>query len=103
MRSATVEELHVSGALRRDIHRAVDILKEEGCTEVLVFGSVVNGRFDQDSDIDIAVRGCPPERFFHTYGRLLLALSHPIDLIDLDTHDSFADYLVRESELVRIA
>jgi len=50
--------------IRQDIARGVAILKSGGCSEIYVFGSVAEGRVGAESDIDFAVRGCPPEQFF---------------------------------------
>ena len=33
------------------------ILKENGAKEVFIFGSLANGKFNENSDIDIAVKG----------------------------------------------
>jgi hypothetical protein len=35
-------------------------------------------------------------------GRLLWELGHPVDLVNLDSEDAFAQYLQREEVLVRI-
>jgi uncharacterized protein len=35
-----------------------------GATEMIVFGSLVRGGFDAESDLDIAVAGIPPQDFF---------------------------------------
>lgn len=40
-----------------DIKKAIEILKENGAKEVFIFGSIANGKFNINSDIDIAVRG----------------------------------------------
>lgn len=53
---------------RADIERAIEILKEGGCREIHVFGSVAEGQTRTGSDIDIAVRGCPPGSFFALLG-----------------------------------
>jgi len=56
-------------AYRADIERAVQILREGGCQEVHVFGSVAEGRIRKGSDLNLAVRGCPPRNFFPLLGR----------------------------------
>ena len=48
---------------RKDIRTAVDILREEGCKEIYLFGSLVNGDFTGELDIDLAVKGLE-KRFF---------------------------------------
>ncbi len=85
-----------------DLRRAINILKTSGCSEVFVFGSLTDGRIRADSDLDLAVRGCPPGQFFHVLGQLLLELDHSVDLVNLDTSDAFADRLQKEGALVRV-
>lgn len=87
---------------RADVERAVEISKEEGCREVYVFGSVAVGDADRRSDLDIAVRGCPPERFYRLLGRLMDELSHPVDLIDLDVEIRVAEFLEEEGQLIHV-
>jgi hypothetical protein len=48
------------------------------------------------------VRGCPPERFFKLQGRLLRELSRSSDLIDLDVDPDLAEFLRRESKMVKV-
>lgn len=95
----------VSGTYRtyqQDVAHAVQILKQEGCSEIYLFGSGARGNISNTSDIDLAVRGCPPEKFFHVFGRLLMELEHPVDLVDLDASKAFAQQLLKEKQLVRL-
>lgn len=87
---------------RSDVERAVEISKAEGCREVYVFGSVAVGDMGSRSDLDIAVRGCPPERFYRLLGRLMDELSLPVDLIDLDVETRVAEFLEEEGELIHV-
>ena len=87
---------------RSDVERAVEISKAEGCREVYIFGSVAVGEMGPRSDLDIAVRGCPPERFYRLLGRLMDELSHPVDLIDLDVETGEAEFLEEEGELIHV-
>jgi predicted nucleotidyltransferase len=87
---------------KKDIERAIEILRKEGCAEIFLFGSLLGGH-ESTSDIDIAIRGCPEGAFFRLLGRLLMELEHPVDLIDLDSLNPFAQYLEKEGNLSRIA
>ena len=87
---------------RSDVDRAVRISKEEGCRAVYVFGSVVAGQPGPRSDLDLAVRGCAPERFYRLLGRLMDELSCPVDLVDLDVETSVAQFLEEEGQLVHV-
>lgn len=95
-------DIMIPEAFRPDIERAVEILKEGGCSEVFLFGSLAEGYSREDSDIDMAVRGCPPSSFFHLYGKLLWELQHRVDLVDLDATDPFARWLLQNEELLRV-
>ena len=87
---------------RQDIRQAVQILKAGGCTSVFLFGSLATGQSRNNSDLDLAVRGCPTGKFFNLLGQLLLQLDHPVDLVSLDSQDAFARYLEQEGELLRV-
>lgn len=88
---------------REDVSRAVRILKGAGCTDVFLFGSIAEGRTKGSSDIDLAVRGCSPKKFFQILGRLMLELKHPVDLVNLDKRDEFSKYLQEEGMLVHVS
>ena len=94
---------NLTGNAKESLEKAVRILKEEGCTEVYVFGSVARGEGREESDIDLAVKGCREAGFFHVFGRLLMALDCPVDLVDLDADDPFVQHLEQQGRLRRIA
>lgn len=96
------EKVQLPKDYREDVHRAVKILKEAGCTQVFLFGSLTDGKVREGSDIDLAVRGCPKGRFFHLLGKLLVELDHPVDLVSLDRQDAFARYLEEEGGLLQV-
>ncbi len=81
--------LNLPEAYEKDIVRAVEILKAGGCKEVFLFGSIAEGKIRDGSDIDLAVRGCPPGNYFHLFGQLLLELKHSVDLVSLDKKRRF--------------
>lgn len=87
---------------RPDVTRAVELSRAEGCREVCIFGSVAAGSPGARSDLDIAVRGCLPERFYRLLGNLMVELAHPVDLIDLDLDKDVAEFLESEGQLVHV-
>lgn len=88
-------------SIKSDLNKAISLLKEEGCSEIYVFGSVAEGSFEEESDIDLAVKGIPSGSFFRLLGLLMSELDHPVDLVDLDSEDDFSKFLKEEGELVR--
>jgi predicted nucleotidyltransferase len=87
---------------QEDIKKATDLLKNEGCKTVYLFGSMVTGKVHQNSDIDIGIKGLPAEKFFKAYSRLYMNLDNEVDLVDFDYDDQFFSLLERLGEIVEI-
>ncbi len=81
-----------------DRTRIVDLAARYKAKLVLLFGSSATSP-KEGKDIDLAVEGIPPQKFFEFYGDILLSLSKPVDLIDL-SHDSKFTRLVRKEGLL---
>lgn len=92
----------MSDEMRRLIERAVLALKTAGAREVYLFGSAARGEMRENSDIDLAVSGLPPERFYRAGAAAEDALGRSLDLVDLDEITPFTQYLKEESELLRV-
>ena len=86
----------------KDISNAISYLNSLGLEEIYLFGSLVRNEANENSDIDIAVRGIKAEDFFHIYGELMMKTSHTIDFIDLDLQESFGEQLTNSGELKRV-
>jgi predicted nucleotidyltransferase len=95
-------ELNIPLRYREDIEIAANLLKSEGCQSVYRFGSMVTGKIHQNSDIDIGIKGLPPERFFRVYARLDNNLLNDVDLIDFDENDKFYNLLNSLGEVIEI-
>jgi predicted nucleotidyltransferase len=73
----------------------LELTERYGATRVLLFGSCAEP--DREAhDIDLAVEGIPPARFFEFYGELLFRLSKPVDLVDLSSHSRFTGLIRRD-------
>ena len=88
--------------MERLIEEAAAALKAAGAREVYVFGSAAKGELRDNSDVDMAVSGLPPEVFFRAMGKASRALRRPVDLVDLDEDNPFTRYLKEEGELRRV-
>jgi predicted nucleotidyltransferase len=93
----------VNEELKKQIEAAAEALKAAGAREVYLFGSAARSDVREDSDIDLAVRGLPPERFFRAMGQASEILERGLDLVDLDDANAFTQYLQEEGKLVRVA
>ena len=89
--------------IKEKIQKAAEVLKSFGATEVYVFGSVATDTYNEDSDIDLAVSGIPPKKFFAAMGSVFSALQSEVDLIDLDEKSLFSEHLKNHGELKRVA
>lgn len=73
-------------ALRAKAREVADVLRREfGATEVILFGSLVEGDVHACSDVDLAVRGLPPGRYFEALARAADLLGCDVDLVDLES------------------
>jgi len=81
------------------IKKAAEVLREAGAREVYLFGSTATGTMREESDIDMAVRGLPPEVFFTAMGKAHSILGRQLDLIDLDEKNLFTEYLKKKGKL----
>lgn len=88
---------------QKDIKKELKILKQNGATEIYIFGPIAKGNFNKKSDIDIAIKGVKQENFYKVASILMFEIEKEIDLIDLDDeNDKFALMLIDKNILVRI-
>jgi predicted nucleotidyltransferase len=95
-------ELNIPQKYRKDIEIATNLLKNEGCQSVFLFGSMITGKIHDDSDIDIGIKGLPKEKFLKLYGQFQFDFENKIDLVDFDTNAAFYSMLNRINEVVQI-
>lgn len=85
---------------KKDLAKIVNISKEFGAEKVFLFGSCLE-KVESAQDIDIAVKGVKPERFFEMYGKILGAVVNEIDLIPFeDIREHFAKRILETGRLV---
>jgi len=77
-----------------DRKHIVELARKYGAKKVLLFGSAATRT--EARDIDLAVQGIPPSRFFRFYGELIYSLSKPVDVVDLDSDTPFAQMAAEE-------
>jgi len=87
---------------KKDIQKAVEILKNEGCKKIYLFGSLVTGENHDNSDIDIGIEGLPPNKFFSVYGKLGIHMNNAIDLVDFDFSKDFFEIVKKHKEIIEI-
>jgi len=76
-----------------------EISKKYSAKSVLLFGYSMDSE-KESHDIDIAIEGISPKDFFSYYGDLILALSKPVDVIDLSEKSKFSKLILQEGTLL---
>ena len=89
--------------IRDLLQRGAALLRDAGAREVYVFGSMAMGKARENSDVDLAVTGLPPENFFAAMARLEDLFDRGVDLVDLDDTTPFTAYLRQKGLLRRVA
>ena len=79
----------------QDRAKIKDIAQRYGVGQVLLFGSSIDEQADA-RDIDLAVEGLAPSRFFSFYADLIFSLSKPVDLVDMGRKSRFTDIIRQE-------
>ena len=94
---------HLPCSYQEDLKKATQILKENGAKEVFIFGSIANGKFNENSDIDIAVKGLNEKDFYKVASILMFELENEFDLIDLDDKENrFSQMLLKVGGLLKV-
>jgi len=70
--------------INKKVSKAVEYLKSIGCKEIFLFGSLVDGTFNEDSDIDLAATGISARVYFKALVDLPRIIDHKVDLVILD-------------------
>ncbi|MBM4201523.1 MAG: nucleotidyltransferase domain-containing protein [Gammaproteobacteria bacterium] len=69
-----------------EVRRIAAVLRDQfGATRVIVFGSLVRGRFTERSDLDLAVEGLDAERFFAALAMANGLTDRTVDLKPLES------------------
>jgi len=95
-------EISIPQKYQKDIEIATNLLKNEGCKSIYLFGSLVTGKNHDGSDLDIGIKGLPEGKFFETCAKIYFAVDNEIDIVDFDTNADFYNLLSRLGEVVEI-
>lgn len=86
---------------RNETNKAKALAKRYGIGKLYVFGSSLHKKPAEVNDYDFAVSDINPGKFFEFYGKLIMALSKNVDLIDLSGRtDKFSKIVLKEGKLI---
>lgn len=89
--------------LTAEIKQAAAILIEAGAQEVYLFGSAAEESQVEGSDVDMAISGLPPHRFYQALSAASRVMNRSLDLVDLDEHTPFTQFLKQQGKSRRVA
>jgi predicted nucleotidyltransferase len=95
-------EYKIPDKYQKDIEYATNLLKNEGCQSIYLFGSLVTGNIHENSDIDIGIKGLPKGKFFETCAKIYLAVDNNIDIVNFDNDQELFTLLNRQGEVIEI-
>ncbi len=85
-RAASSSYARAAAAVEERLPEAARCLAEEfAVTRVVLFGSLLSGELQPRSDVDLAVWGLAPERYFKALARVSTILEQDVDLVDVET------------------
>jgi len=87
---------------QKDIALAANLLKNDGCQSIFLFGPLVTGKSHNFSDIDIGIKWLPEGKYFEACSKVYFAVDHNIDIVDFDSNVEFFDLLNRQGEVIEI-
>lgn len=75
------------------------LVQRYGAHQVLLFGSLAEGTFSENSDVDLAVIGMPQAHYFEALAELMRLFGAPVDLVRIeDAPPSLRDRIRSEGE-----
>jgi len=85
LRRSLPEKRRVAAEIRRPLPALVDVLVNDfGVGRVVLFGSLARGIAHSGTDIDLAVEGLAPERYFDALFRCAQLAGRYVDLVTLE-------------------
>lgn len=79
----------------RDKATIATLARRYGAASVWLFGSSTDRR-QRGRDLDLAVEGVAPARFFQFVGDLMLSLSRPVDVVALEKRSKLSALIRRD-------
>lgn len=79
--------------------KIIEIAKGYGAKKIWLFGSALESS-PEPNDIDIAVEGIPPEKFFDLYAALDMQITSDIDLVDMDSNPPISVIIRKKGSVI---
>lgn len=78
-----------------DVETIKQLSRKYNAQKVVLFGSSLDPQ-RQANDIDLAIEGVAPKDYYRYCGELMMALTKPVDIVDLSVPCKFNDIILEE-------
>ncbi|MCL2063651.1 MAG: nucleotidyltransferase domain-containing protein [Candidatus Cloacimonetes bacterium] len=97
-----INDLNIPSKYKKDIEKAVQILKKGGCEAVYLFGSMLTGKIHNNSDINLGILGLAEDKYYSLCGKIYIEIDTDVKIIDLNDYQDLFLYLTSINEVVEI-
>jgi len=80
---------------KNDIETIKQLSSKYNARKVVLFGSSLDPQ-RQANDIDLAIDGVASKDYYRYCGELMMALTKPVDIVDLSVPSKFTDIILEE-------
>ena len=80
---------------QNDIKIIKELSSKYDASKVILFGSSLDSQ-RESNDIDLAIEGVAPKDYYRYCGELMMALTKPVDIVDLSVPCKFIDIILEE-------
>jgi len=80
---------------QNDIETIKQLSSKYNAQKAVLFGSSLNSQ-QEGNDIDLAVEGVAAKDYYRYCGELMIALTKPVDIVDLSVPCKFVDIILEE-------
>ncbi len=80
--------------------KAIPVFEKYRIKKVVLFGSVLENRMYEGSDIDLLVDYVPPEQFWAFHNNLEEVLNMPVDIYTMNDNRQFTSKILRRGRVI---
>lgn len=82
------------------VEKGKPVFKKFGFNKVILFGSIVNGRSSETSDVDIIVLNLRKDQYWECRHELEQSIGFPVDLYTQDDDIKFVDKILTRGKVI---
>jgi predicted nucleotidyltransferase len=101
MEKLALKKKNFPKTIQQDIEKIKTVLLRHGAPKIILYGSMVRGDYNDDSDIDICFEGVPDEKYFRVLAECLMETDRPVSVFDFnDIQGYFRKRILKEGKIL---